>query len=1218
MFSLDGQWVASASDLVVALRCEYQLLARRAERAGLVPALEVEADALLARASVLGLAHEEAVLRALVADHGEGAPGGVVSIAQPSTKSRAELEAAAAQTRQAMADGAAVVYQGAFFDGTFHGLADFLVRVDDGVGPVRYEPADTKFARHARVEALLQLASYASQLEALGLPTPREVHLWLGDGTKTHHRYADLRPILVDRWARLRTLLDEPVAVPEWGSPALRWCGWCDHCRAAADARRDVLLVAGVRVDQRKRLVEAGVTTIEDLAAADPSAPTPGVKAPVFAKLAAQARLQAAQDASRSPEHPDGVVAAELADPSAIALLPPPNPGDVFFDFEGDPLHLTEGWTDLGLEYLFGVLTHGPAGAGPKPEYWPIWAHDRAAERAALEQFLDWLAERRRRPGFAGLHVYHYAPYEVTALKRLVQRYGTRAEALDQLLTDGVFVDLYGIVRRGVRVSQRSYSIKKLEPLYMGDDLRESDVTGGAESVVAYAEFRALREAGDAAGAAAKLDSLRSYNEYDCLSTLRLRDWLLSLPGAAAPVGPEAEVARARSLVAAAPGAEAAGAPAGVSAEGGGDGGAAAPSPAAALAERLRGPLRDVPPADRTPAQQAVALLAAALEYHRREVLPFWWDHFRRVGAPPEDWETDGEMIVIDRAEVEVVAGWHRPKTRWTRTYRALVDLPGSFKLTPGERSMFAIHDAPLPSHATQPAGTDRGYAHTISFDAMEAVGERCLVTLTETLPGKVVDLEPEHDAFPVAVSADAALEGKPMAAAILELARTHLADDGALAPHPALDLLQRLPPRLVGDGPLPAVDGEGGDAMAAAITAAVRRLDRSYLAVQGPPGTGKSTTGSKVIAELIQAHGWKVGVVAQSHRTVEALMDKVVGAGVDPARVLKRESGGGDHLGTPASDADLLACATAPRVPGESGCLIGGTSWDFVSDKRVPAGSLDLLVVDEAGQFSLADTLAVSRVAPRLLLLGDPQQLPQVSAAQHPEPVDRAALDWLAHGHDTLLAELGYFLDRTYRMRPELTAIVSHLAYDDRLRADPCTSDRTLDGIAPGLHTVLVDHQGNRAASPEEVDRIIELIEDLLGRTWTDPHDHDRDRPGTRPLEPSDLLVVAPFNAQVNRLRERLDAAGHPGVAVGTVDKFQGREAPVAIVSMAASAAANSARGAGFLLSRHRLNVAISRAQHSAFLVHAPQLTDFVPPTPAGLARLGAFLGVSLAGRPG
>jgi len=279
-----------------------------------------------------------------------------------------------------------------------------------------------------------------------------------------------------------------------------------------------------------------------------------------------------------------------------------------------------------------------------------------------------------------------------------------------------------------------------------------------------------------------------------------------------------------------------------------------------------------------------------------------------------------------------------------------------------------------------------------------------------------------------------------------------------------------------------------------------------------------------------------------------------------------------------------------------------------------VPAGALDLLVVDEAGQFSLADTIAVSRAAPRLLLLGDPQQLPQVSQAVHPEPVQRAALDWLADGEDTLRPDRGYFLASSYRMRPELCAVVSHLSYDDRLGSDPCTSRRTLDGIEPGVRTVLVPHHGNRAASNEEADRIVDLVDDLLGRTWTNPFDPHRD--GPEGLKETDLVVVAPFNAQVNRLRERLDAAGHPEVPVGTVDKFQGREAAVVIVSMAASVANSSSRGAGFLLSRHRLNVAISRAQHTAYLVHAPELTDFVPGSPDGLARLGAFLGVSQAGR--
>ena len=1194
MFLLDDTWVSSASDLVTALRCEYQLLQRRAEKAGLAPVLEVPADELMARAAELGIAHEETELEALEDALGTGAPGGVVSIEQPSTKSRDELVAAAELTRRAMADGAEVVYQGAFFDGQFHGLADFIVRVEDEHG-LRYEPADTKLARHARVEAMLQLASYGFQIEQLGFPAPREVHLWLGDGSRTHHRYADLRPILLDRTARLQELLREPVAAPEWGTDALRWCGWCDHCRAAADARRDVLLIAGVRVDQRRALVAAGVDTIEALAGA--AAAPPGLKEPVFEKLRAQAALQAAQDASISVEVPDGVVSAELAHPEAIALIPPPNPGDVFFDFEGDPLHVTEGWPDLGLEYLFGTITHAASADGDGVEYRPLWAHDRRAERAALEQFIDWLGARRRTPGFEGLHVYHYAPYEVTALKRLVQRYATRADELDVLLKDGVFVDLYSVVRRSVRVSQRSYSIKKLEPLYMGAELRESEVTGGAESIVWYAQFQVLRDAGDAEGAAARLEALRSYNEYDCLSTLRLRDWLLSLPGGARPPAEGVDV----EGTAAADGPGSTPVPA-VEAK--------PPSEARLLAERLLAPLVDVPPTERTPEVQATAMLGAALDYHRREVLPFWWDHFRRIGATVEDWEHDGEMIVLDPGEITVLEGWHQPGGRFVRTFEAMVDLAGSFKLRPSGHTLFAIYDAPIPPHAQPAVGTDRGAATVVTLDACEPVGDRTRVTITETLPARVESLAPEHAAFPVAVSAASALEGRPMAAAIFQLVSRHLDADGSLrlAPQPAFDLLQRLPPRLCDGRPLL----PPGDDVAGAIVDAVRRLDHSYLAVQGPPGTGKSTTGAEVIRRLMDS-GWKVGIVAQSHRTVEGMLDKVVEAGVDPANVLKKESdAAGEHRGTTVKDPELLARATADG--GDAGCLIGGTAWDFVSDKRVPAGSLDLLVIDEAGQFSLADTIAVSRAAPRLLLLGDPQQLPQVSQADHPEPIDRAALGWLTDGADTLAPELGYFLERTYRMRPELTAVVSHLAYGGRLRADRCTTERTLEGVAPGLQTVLVDHTGNRAASTEEAAAIVALVEDLLGRTWTDPS--DAAAVGGRPLGQADILVVAPFNAQVNRLRERLDQAGHPDVAVGTVDKFQGRQAPVAIVSMAASSAGSSSRGAGFLLSRHRLNVAISRAQHTAYLVHAPQLTDLVPGTPAGLTRLGAFLGVSHAGR--
>ncbi|MCB0972445.1 MAG: hypothetical protein KDA97_13145, partial [Acidimicrobiales bacterium] len=243
MFRLDDTWVTSPTDVVGALRCEYGFLRTRAEKAGLVEPVQPEDDPLLARASRLGDAHERRTLEWLVDELGRGTigrPGGVIEIERPSTRSRAALVEAHEATVAALAGGADVVFQAAFFDGRRHGLADFVVRAEGDDGTVRYEPADTKLARRAKVEALLQVADYAEHLIDLGQPEPREVHLWLGDGAASSHRLADLRPVLVDRRARIDALLDVALAVPSWGDPTLRHCGWCDHCRAAIAEHRDL------------------------------------------------------------------------------------------------------------------------------------------------------------------------------------------------------------------------------------------------------------------------------------------------------------------------------------------------------------------------------------------------------------------------------------------------------------------------------------------------------------------------------------------------------------------------------------------------------------------------------------------------------------------------------------------------------------------------------------------------------------------------------------------------------------------------------------------------------------------------------------------------------------------------------------------------------------------------------------------------------------------
>ncbi len=414
---------------------------------------------------------------------------------------------------------------------------------------------------------------------------------------------------------------------------------------------------------------------------------------------------------------------------------------------------------------------------------------------------------------------------------------------------------------------------------------------------------------------------------------------------------------------------------------------------------------------------------------------------------------------------------------------------------------------------------------------------------------------------------------------------------------HPALDLVRRVPPRLAAGAPLPA-PGEGPDRFIDAITEAVGALDHSYVAVQGPPGTGKTHVGSHVIARLV-ARGWKVGVVGQSHAVVENLLKTAVTkAGVDPARVAKEVKHAEPLPWEQRSAKDVARLLGSP-----GGALIGGTAWTMTG-ANVPAGSLDLLVIDEAGQFSLANTLAVAQASSRLLLLGDPQQLPQVSQGAHPEPVDESALGWVSAGHATLPPELGYFLADSWRMTSELCRAVSELSYEGRLRSAPAADLRRLDGVPAGIETVMVEHSGNITSSPEEAAEVVRQVRRHLGLSW-------HAEQGTRPLDAADILVVAAYNAQVNVIRDALDAAGLAGVRVGTVDKFQGQEAAVVIVSMACSAVAEAPRGMEFLLSRNRINVAVSRGQWRAVVVRAPELTNYLPAHPEGLEQLGGFIGL-------
>ncbi|MGL4175613.1 MAG: DEAD/DEAH box helicase, partial [Dermatophilaceae bacterium] len=614
--------------------------------------------------------------------------------------------------------------------------------------------------------------------------------------------------------------------------------------------------------------------------------------------------------------------------------------------------------------------------------------------------------------------------------------------------------------------------------------------------------------------------------------------------------------------------------------------------------------------ADRTPEHHAVAMVAASVLFHAREDKPTWQEHFERLRLPVRDWRGADGVFVVERAEVE--RGWFRetPRQRPRRWVRLHGEPMRGIPLTTSSR-VSAVYAMPAPTGVEAEAGhaNARSTASVIVLDAVEHLapnGRLHQSLLVEELRPKQGE---DHAELPAALVPSDVVGTGPIDAAIAEVAE-QVRRTGVLPESAAVDVLLRRPPRLARGASLPPVGTYEGRHVEA-VTAALLAMRDSYVAVQGPPGTGKTHVGAQVLTRLVE-QGWRIGVTSQSHAAVEHLLTRVVAAGTAPHLVAKEPRATTDPVWTALGKADELAAFAAARSADGTGYVVGGSAWDLTNTARVQRGQLDLLVVDEAGQFSLAKTLGVAVSAQRLLLLGDPQQLPQVSTGIHAEPVDASALGWLLGGEAVLPATHGYFLETTWRLHPALTASVSRLAYAGQLRsAEHVTGARRLEGIDPGLHVRLVDHRDNSTWSPEEAEVVRRIVDDVVGRVWHDPSARvdDGSPAGPRSLTAADVLVITPYNSQVGALRRRLDDAGLGEVRVGTVDRFQGQEAPVAILSMAASSPSSVSRGLGFLLDRHRLNVAVSRGQHSVFLVRSQVLTDFSPRSPEELLALGAFL---------
>jgi predicted RecB family nuclease len=1156
MQSFDRRLVVSPQDLVSELECGHRVELDHAVTHGLLPAPESSPDDSTQFLIDLGLAHELRVAEKLRASNTYR------QIGQPA-RSLAGYEAAARQTVQALDDEVEVIHGGVLLLDDFVGIVDFLIAARDEEGRLLrndhglliHEPMDAKSARSAKRSAILQVSAYAEALIRLGRPRPRRVHLALAGDADWSQPVDDVLPLAESFRERLHTRLSSgpQIPAPRWAFPneACARCRWNTSCDDGRREDRDLSLVQGFRSNWRGRLAAAGITNIDALAAADPDTPPAGMKEEIFRRLVLQADLQCRAEGEKIP-------IAEIAKAQDLAILPPPSPGDIWFDIEGDP-HAEDG---EGLEYLFGAVTDRDADT-----FKPWVAHDRASERQLFIDFVTWTMERIEQ--FPDMHIYHYAAYERTALANLAQTHGVMEAEVDTLLRSGRMIDLYTTVRNGLRVSTETLSLKDVEHLYMPD--REEDITGAFDSIIKFEAFLALHLEGRNAEAEAALKSIIDYNERDCVSTRKLDTYLRDL---AISEGIEPRTTKADE-----------------------DNKDLAPSrkhdalPADVIA--AFDAAMALPPDQRDSEQNAIALMGAALDFHAREKRPAWWAIFERALAPRE-----GLAQFSDVVEIEACTATAWGKTGKQRKLRRTLEITGANvdvgDILDQNKKPHLLYEV-APGSLKSVPNSVRAFHSSLDITALT----HTRLTIDERCPDTEI-----WDTTPIAVLPPAPIDARKIENTLFQMAALCVSGDDPLTlriPQTAWgDVLARRTPRLNSAGSLPRSGDTVDDIVRGLLDA-----NETYIAVQGPPGTGKTWVAAHVVARLVREHHWRIGIVAQSHAAVENLMDEILTIAPEVPQGKKPS-----QAATKSYHEDNAIAWAATRT---GGLVVGGTAWVFAEG----AGDqldLNLMVVEEAGQFALANTITAVSMAQNALLLGDPQQLPQVSQAAHPEPVNLSVLSHLMQDQHTMDDSHGYFLPTTYRMSSPLTAVVSRLQYEGRLHAHASCDQRSLEGIEAGLHMRWVDHSDNTTSSPQEAARVVELARDLLNREWTDARP-DGSVKEPRPLAPADILVVAPYNNHVRLVSRHLHDAGLSGVRVGTVDKFQGQQAPVVIMTMATSSSEDLPRGVDFLLDPNRINVGISRAQWAAFLVVSPTLAAITPSSASGMVLLGKFLGVLRSG---
>jgi len=1018
-------------------------------------------------------------------------------------------------TVNAMKEGFDVITQARLENGNCTGIADFLIKVagKSKFGNWSYEVQDTKLSQNTRAGTILQLCLYTDLLSTLQETTPEKMYVvkpGVDFPTENYrfHEFAAYYRLVKQNIEKV--LAGPPLDVYPDPVEHCGICSWWHQCNKKRHDDDHLSLVAGIQNLHIVELQKQKIQTLENFAKADK------IEKPDRGNIETYLRKQE-QAKTQWQGREENELIYNLLDLQAgrgLNRLPEPNDGDIYFDIEGDPFY-PEG----GLEYLLGFVYK----ENGKLVYNKLWATHRQDEKKTFIEFMQFVTERWNK--YPGMYIYHFAPYEPSAIKRLAMVHAVNETDVDNLLRAQRFIDLHLVFKEAMLASVESYSLKELEkfPKYVRQaELRDASIARkSVEVALELNEFNSIP---------AKTGKIvEVYNEDDCQATKALHEWLENERQRLVDSGKELTRPEIKP----------------------GDAGENVQEQDEASLE-LFNKLTEGLPEDRstwTDEHKAKWLLAHQIDYFRREEKTAWWEFFRLHEMDDDDLFDERKAI----AGLQFINELPKEKRERNPTHR--------YKFPPQEISF-------------EPGA-----------DLYEVKGDKIGTVKSISPDDHIIDIKKSGNAIqihPSSIHVKEMVSAKTLAASLRDLAEqiVEYGLDHNWPFHASKDLLMKRSPQLR-DGMEGAHLLEGEDTVNGAIRLA-SMLDRSVLAIQGPPGTGKTYTGARMIIELLKEKK-KIGITAVSHKVIRNLAEATIKeAKKENYSVSFVHKTGGKSDDLPDEILEVASSQTALEGLGE-GKVVCGTAWLWAEENSREV--LDYLFVDEAGQMSLAHVLAASRSAQNIILLGDPQQLEQPQKGSHPEGSDVAALTHLLDGHQTMPEGKGLFLPVTWRLHPKICEFTSEIFYENRLKSKPGLEKQLISGGTPfdgaGLFYAPVEHRGNQNKSLEEVEAVVKIIEKLLATgKWTSEDNK------TSPLQNEDILIVAPYNAQVAALMEKL-----PGFHIGTVDKFQGQQAPVVIYSMTSSSPEDAPRGMSFLYNLNRLNVATSRAKSTCILVASPEL---------------------------